>query len=90
MHCIENQDKDKDKKTSKNIMHKNNIWKKPTITEVNKYIKVNNYIVDGEKWYNFYESKGWMVGKNKMKDWKASIRTWNKPEDKHKIRIGEM
>ena len=29
---------------------------------------------------DYYESKGWMIGKNKMKDWKASIRTWEKKE----------
>jgi hypothetical protein len=40
----------------------------------------NNLDVDGVKFINFYESKGWMVGKNKMKDWKAAIRTWVKPK----------
>ena len=54
----------------------------PTIDEVRAYCKERNNNVDAERFVNFYESKGWMVGKNKMKDWKASVRTWeqkNKP-----------
>jgi hypothetical protein len=35
--------------------------------------------VDPIKWFNFYEAKGWMIGKNKMKDWKAAVRTWEEP-----------
>lgn len=31
-----------------------------------------------EKWFDFYQGKGWMIGKNKMKDWKAAVRTWMK------------
>jgi hypothetical protein len=31
-------------------------------------------------WYDHYQSNGWMVGKSKMKDWKAAIRTWEKSE----------
>ena len=54
----------------------------PTFNEVLDYCIQNNLDVDGVKFINFYESKGWMVGKNKMKDWKAAIRTWVKPESK--------
>jgi hypothetical protein len=35
----------------------------------------------GEKFWNFYESKNWMIGKNKMKNWKAAIKTWNFEKD---------
>jgi hypothetical protein len=35
--------------------------------------------IDVNKFLNFYTSKGWMVGKNKMKDWKACVRSWEKP-----------
>ena len=38
--------------------------------------------VDHIAFYDFYESKNWMVGKNKMKDWKAAIRTWERREKK--------
>ena len=34
--------------------------------------------MDAEKFFDFYESKGWMIGKNKMKNWKAALRTWEK------------
>lgn len=55
----------------------------PTLEEVQSYCLERNNNVDSDKWHNFYSSKGWMVGKNKMKDWKAAIRTWEK-EDKKK------
>ena len=50
----------------------------PTLEEVKNYCLERNNLVDPEGFINFYESKGWMVGKNKMKDWKAAIRTWEK------------
>lgn len=60
-------------------------FKKPTIEEIKNYCKERNNNINAETFYNFYESKGWYVGKNKMKDWKACIRTWeqkNKKENK--------
>ena len=54
----------------------------PTIDEVKEYCKERNNSVDPESFINFYESKGWFVGKNKMKDWRAAIRTWEKNEKK--------
>jgi uncharacterized protein YdaU (DUF1376 family) len=51
----------------------------PKIEDVKTYCKERNNNVDPDKWFDFYTSKGWMVGKNKMKDWKAAVRTW---EDK--------
>lgn len=48
----------------------------PTYLEVNTYCLERKNKVDPMKFIDFYESKGWMVGKNKMKDWKACIRTW--------------
>lgn len=55
-----------------------NIFKQPTIDEVKAYCLERNKGVDPERWFNFYVSKGWLVGKTKMKDWKASVRTWEK------------
>lgn len=52
--------------------------KKPTIEEVRSYIEEKGYNVDPERFYDFYESNGWKVGKNPMKDWKATVRTWSK------------
>lgn len=51
-------------------------FKPPTIEEVKEYCLERNNDVDANKWHDFYSSKGWMVGKNKMKDWKAAVRTW--------------
>lgn len=55
----------------------------PTLDEVKKYCQERKNSVDAERFWNFYESKGWMVGKTKMKDWKAAVRTWE-TEDKPK------
>ena len=50
----------------------------PTVEEVKEYIDSVGSQVDAESFVAFYESKGWMVGKNKMKSWKAAIVTWEK------------
>lgn len=50
----------------------------PTLEEVKAYCIERNNKVDADRFIDFYSSKGWMVGKNKMKDWKACIRTWEK------------
>jgi hypothetical protein len=55
-----------------------NTFTPPTLEEVQAYCKERNNKVDAERWIDFYTSKGWMVGKNKMKDWKACVRTWEK------------
>ena len=65
---------------SKDIPKK--VFKKPSIEEIQKYCNERNNNVDADRFYNFYESKGWMVGSNKMKDWKAAVRTWEQKEDK--------
>ena len=51
---------------------------KPTLNEVEDYCKERSNGIDAQQFINFYESKGWMVGKSKMKDWKACVRTWEK------------
>lgn len=48
----------------------------PPFNEVSEYCAIRNKGVDPEKWYNYYQSKGWLIGKSKMKDWKAAVRTW--------------
>ena len=53
-------------------------FKPPTIEEVKEYCKERNNGVDAERFVDFYEAKGWMLGKNKMKDWKAAVRTWER------------
>lgn len=48
----------------------------PTAREVHDYCQEKGYRINEEKFISFYESIGWKVGKNKMKDWKAAVRTW--------------
>lgn len=51
---------------------------KPTVEEIRAYCRERNNIVDAERFYDYYESNGWKVGKNTMKDWKAAVRTWER------------
>lgn len=48
----------------------------PTLEEVSAYCQERGKGVDPDRWYNYYSSNGWKVGKNPMKDWKAAVRTW--------------
>lgn len=48
----------------------------PSIEAVADYCRERGKGVDAHRWMNHYESNGWMVGKNKMKDWRAAVRTW--------------
>ena len=51
-------------------------FRKPTVQEVADYCRARQNDVDATAFVDFYESKGWMVGKNPMKDWQAAVRTW--------------
>lgn len=53
-------------------------FKKPTLEEVEEYCKERGNSVNPQNFIDFYESKGWKVGKSPMKDWKACVRTWEK------------
>ena len=59
-------------KESKGKESKGNVFKKPTLEDLKQY-KPN---IDAQRFLDFYDSKGWMIGKNKMKDWKAAARNW--------------
>lgn len=50
----------------------------PTVEEVAAYCRERGNTVDPETFVDFYTGKGWMVGKNKMADWKAAVRTWER------------
>jgi hypothetical protein len=50
----------------------------PSLEEVTAYCKERNNNVDPERFVDYYTSNGWMVGRQKMKDWKAAVRTWEK------------
>ena len=65
----------------KNSIDKNNKrFVPPTIEEVRAYCQERNNNVDPEQFVNFYSAKGWLIGRNKMKDFKAAVRTWEKRE----------
>lgn len=51
---------------------------KPTVDEITSYCREKNKSIDAERFWNFYESKGWKVGKNPMKDWRAAVCNWAK------------
>lgn len=53
-------------------------FSKPTIEEIEQYCKERKNNIDANVFYDFYESKGWVVGKSSMKDWKACVRTWER------------
>ena len=48
----------------------------PSLDEVKNYCLTRKNNIDSERFIDFYESKGWMIGKNRMKDWQAAVRTW--------------
>lgn len=52
-------------------------FEKPSLQDVTAYIIECGYDVDPQHWYNYYESNGWKVGRNPMKDWRACVRTWH-------------
>lgn len=54
----------------------------PTVEEVQAYCAERQNRVDAQAFVDFYTSKNWMVGKDKMHDWKAAVRTWERRDDK--------
>jgi len=55
----------------------------PTLEEVQSYILEKGIEIDAERFVAYYDSNGWMVGRNKMKSWKSAIVTWKKNEEKY-------
>ena len=73
--------KDNNTSINTNTTYSNNKgrFNKPTIIEIAEYCNKRKNNIDAETFYDFYESKDWKIGKyNKMKDWKACVRTWEK------------
>ena len=68
-------DIDKRKDIPKGIS-KRKCFAPPTVDEVRAYCQERGNNIEPQRFVDFYESKGWMVGKNKMKDWKAAVRNW--------------
>lgn len=51
---------------------------KPTLEEIKNYCQSQNYDIDAQGFYDFYESKGWKVGNSPMKNWQATVRNWER------------
>jgi hypothetical protein len=76
-----------DNNTSNNntsIIEKKENFKKPSLVEIAEYCLKRNNGIDPESFYAFYETRGWMVGRVKMKNWKMCIITWEKNTKKEK------
>lgn len=56
----------------------------PTVEEVRAYCEERQNNVDPQKFVDFYEAKGWLIGKSKMKNWKAAVRTWETTDKRSK------
>lgn len=54
------------------------VFVKPTLTEIQTYVNEHQLNVDVERFFDYYEGNGWKVGKNPMKDWKATARNWSR------------
>lgn len=68
--------------TNKAITNKTNtnkyIFTPPSVKNVQEYIDEKGYSIDAEHFVDYYTSNGWMVGKSRMKDWKAAVRNWER------------
>lgn len=58
---------------------------KPSVEEIAAYCAERNNSIDPQQFFDFYESKGWKVGNQSMKDWKAAVRTWERREKPKKV-----
>lgn len=72
---------------TRNIEQKNKepvvvAFRPPTLDEVKEYCNERNSGISAEHFYDYYSSNGWQVGRTKMKDWKAAVRTWERTEFK--------
>jgi hypothetical protein len=61
---------------------KRRAFRKPTPAEVTSYAGGIGYDLDGGEFCDYYESKGWLIGKSAMKDWQAAVRTWQRNSKK--------
>lgn len=53
-------------------------FQKPTVEQVDAYCRERGNNVNAQRFFDYYESNGWKVGKNSMKDWKSAVRTWER------------
>ena len=78
---VQDQIQVKSLKSSESVVTK---FRAPTVEEVREYCYERENNVDPEHFVAYYESNGWKVGKNNMKDWKAAVRSWEQRDGKTK------
>ena len=66
--------------SAKSTTTKRKRFEKPSISDIKQYCMERNNNIIAEHFFDYYESNGWKVGKNSMKDWKAAVRTWERSE----------
>ena len=94
----ENQEKEKEKESTGDApqaltrSHRHPAFVPPTLEEVTAYVQERGSVVDPQGFIDFYAAKGWMVGQNKMKDWKAACRNaekwerWQRPSTRNDVK----
>lgn len=72
------------KQEYKEVKKEKNIFVPPSVEEVKAYCLERKNLVDPQAFVDYYEARGWMLGKVKMKSWRAAVHTWEKNERKNK------
>jgi len=72
---------DKDR-VEESVVEKRKRFSPPTVEEVAAYCDERGNNIDPQHFVDYYSARGWMIGKNHMKDWKAAVRTWEKSDKK--------
>lgn len=70
------------------LENKNKYFIPPTAEEAEQYCKECGFDIDAEYFVDYYTACGWMVGKRKMRDWRAAIRYWNKNQRNQNLSVG--
>ena len=81
-------DKEKKKENDSDMADKpptRHSFSPPSVDDVREYCTENGYNVDPERFVDHYTSNGWMVGRNRMKDWKSAVRNWNRKDEKERL-----
>jgi hypothetical protein len=61
-----------------NNTNNKNTFIRPSVETITAYANELGFVLDASHFYDHYEARGWMIGKNPMKDWKAAVRTWKR------------
>jgi len=81
-------DKDNNTITNNTNNNKKNVrFKKPLIDDIKIYVIERGNLIDPQRFYDYYESNGWKVGRNKMKSWKACVRNWESRNEKTQSKV---